>query len=159
MKGSIMINTEVLASINESVLCWLATVNEDGEPNVSPKEMFIAQDNEHILIANIASPNSVKNINANPAVCLSFINIFKQKGFKVKGSAKVIEPAQSSFQSKLLKLRTLGGEQFEIKSIIEIKVTSVVPIVAPSYGLIAGTTEEGQIKGAMDTYGVQSKNV
>jgi predicted pyridoxine 5'-phosphate oxidase superfamily flavin-nucleotide-binding protein len=158
MKG-IMLNQEAQNSINESVLCWLATASENGEPNVSPKEMFIANGNEHILIANIASPNSVKNIRSNPLVCVSFINVFKQKGFKVKGSAKVIEINNEEFQGKELILRTLGGEKFEIKSIIEILVSSFRPIVAPSYLMFPETTESSQVKQAMDTYGVQPKIV
>ena len=85
-----MLNTEVIKSINESVLCWLATANDKGEPNVSPKEMFISNGLKYILIANIASPKSVLNIYSNASECLSFIDVFKQKGFKVKGSAKII---------------------------------------------------------------------
>ena len=154
-----MLNQEVLESIRESILCWLATVNENGEPNVSPKEMFIANGTEHILIANIASPNSVRNIGVNSSVCLSFINIFKQKGFKVSGSAKLIEPADSDYSSKLSVLRTLGGDRFEIKSIIEIHVKQVFPVLAPSYNLFPETTESSQVQQAMDTYGVQPKSV
>lgn len=60
-----MLNQEIINSINDSVLCWLASANNDGEPNVSPKEMFIADGHEHFFIANIASPNSVSNIEAN----------------------------------------------------------------------------------------------
>ena len=66
-----MLNQDTINSINDSVLCWLATANENGEPNVSPKEMFIADGTERILIANIASPNSVRNIDANPSVFLN----------------------------------------------------------------------------------------
>lgn len=154
-----MLNQEVLNSINESVLCWLATANEKGEPNVSPKEMFISNGTNHILIANIASPESVRNIYSNSSVCLSFIDVFKQKGYKVKGSAKVIEKHNDEFQSKELVLRTLGGEKFKIKSIIEILVSNVSPIIAPSYLMFPETTESSQVQQAMDTYGVQPKIV
>ena len=154
-----MLNQEVLNSINESVLCWLATANEKGEPNVSPKEMFISNGSKHILIANIASPESIHNIYSNSAVCLSFVDVFKQKGFKVKGSAKVIEQSDAGFQSKKLVLRTLGGEKFEIKSIIEILVSTVMPIIAPSYWMFPEIKESSQVKQAMDTYGVQPKIV
>ena len=51
---------------DQFVLCWLATVSEKGVPNVSPKELFIFEREKQLLIANIASPQSVKNIRANP---------------------------------------------------------------------------------------------
>jgi len=56
---------------DQFVLCWLATVSEKGVPNVSPKELFIFEQEKQLLIANIASPQSVKNIRANPQVYVS----------------------------------------------------------------------------------------
>ncbi len=154
-----MLNQDVIKSINESVLCWLATVNEKNEPNVSPKEMFIADGSEHILIANIASPTSVRNIATQPAVCLSFINVFKQKGYKVNGQARVIEINDEDFSDKERLLKPLGGELFNIKSIIEIQVENITAVIAPSYWLMPETTEESQIKQAMNTYGVCTKKI
>ena len=111
--GCMMMNHEIQNSINECVLCWLATVSSNGMPNVSPKEMFVS-DGDHLMIANIASPVSVENIKSNKNVCVSFIDIFKQKGFKVKGKAIIIDEVQEIYQQKLKKLYQLGGEEFPI---------------------------------------------
>jgi len=151
-----MMNSEVQQSIKESVLCWLATVDSDGIPNVSPKEMFVSDGDNHILIANIASPSSIENIKANEKVCVSFINIFKQKGFKLKGTARVIDSSEEAYYSKLKLLQQLGGEGFPIKNIIIVSVSSVEPIIAPSYWLFPETTEETQIAQSMRTYGVRT---
>jgi uncharacterized protein len=62
--------------IDKVVLCWLATVNAHGAPNVSPKEIFALYDTQTFIIADIRSPNSVRNIIQNPKVCISFIDIF-----------------------------------------------------------------------------------
>ena len=75
-----MITREVIQSIEASVLCWLATVAPDGSPNVSPKEAFMHDGKGRIIIAHIASPQTVRNITSNPQVCLSFIDVFTQKG-------------------------------------------------------------------------------
>jgi predicted pyridoxine 5'-phosphate oxidase superfamily flavin-nucleotide-binding protein len=85
-----MITNEVKKYIDNSVLCWLATCSKDGEPNVSPKEMFTYKDENTLLIANIASPSSIANIQENPKVCVSFVEVFVQKGFKIKGNAIII---------------------------------------------------------------------
>ncbi|WP_313952801.1 pyridoxamine 5'-phosphate oxidase family protein [Accumulibacter sp.] len=37
-----MLTDDVLNYIKRSVLCWLATADADGAPNVSPKEVFCA---------------------------------------------------------------------------------------------------------------------
>ncbi|MEM6264941.1 MAG: pyridoxamine 5'-phosphate oxidase family protein [Bacteroidota bacterium] len=52
-------------SINRSVLCWLATASKEKIPNVSPKEIFTHFGGEKIIIANIASPQTVRNIHEN----------------------------------------------------------------------------------------------
>ena len=66
-------------------------------------------------------------------------------------------PEDSAFYSRLEALRTLGGEQFNIKSIIEVHVDKVTPILAPSYTLFKETTESSQVQQAMIAYGVQPR--
>ncbi|KZN12586.1 pyridoxamine 5'-phosphate oxidase family protein [Marinomonas sp. TW1] len=149
-----MLTEEVKKSIDESILCWLATVDDEGSPNCSPKEIFTHFGDSQVVIANIASPVSVKNIETNVAVCVSFVHVFKQKGFKLKGHAKYI-PAESAAYSEQLELvQSLAGESFPVKGIIVVEVLSTKQIIAPGYYLVPGTTEEGQVKNAKRAYGV-----
>lgn len=75
-----------------SVLCWLATVDDQGQPNVSPKEVWAIVDAQHVVVANIASPITVRNITQQPQVCLSFVDVWVQKGFKLQGTAQELLP-------------------------------------------------------------------
>ena len=92
-----MMDETVMRYAGTSVLCWLATVDPDGWPNVSPKEIFCAYDAHTLLIANIASPGSRANVRRHPAVCVSFVDVFIQKGFKLKGIATVVESTDDPF--------------------------------------------------------------
>lgn len=150
-----MINTEVKKYIEQSVLCWLATSNIKNEPNVSPKEIFTYKDDETLLIANLASPNSINNIIENPNVCVSFVDIFVQKGFKIKGIATLVDKNDTDFKRKVKPLIDLFTDQFPIKTVIEIKVTSIDSVQAPSYFLHPETTEQNQVESAMRTYKVR----
>ena len=150
-----MLTSEVKKYIDKSILCWLATCNKEHEPNVSPKELFTYQDDTTLLIANIASPNSINNIKDNPNVCVSFVDIFIQKGFKLKGNAKIIDKNDDGFEAKVKPLTDLFTDKFPIKSVIEIKVTQVDIIKAPSYFLFPDTTEKSQVESAMRTYKVK----
>ena len=150
------ITYEVKKYIEKSVLCWLATVDQHNEPNVSPKEMFALYDDSTILVANIASPNTVKNIQTNSNVCISFLDIFVQKGLKIKGTARIIDQSDITYYKKLRLLTDLFGDKFPIKSIIEIELRKIDKIIAPSYNISPETTEESQIESAMKTYKVQS---
>jgi uncharacterized protein len=145
-----MLDEEVIRYIEQSVLCWLATSDKDNFPNVSPKEMFTHFEDK-LVIANIASPNSIQNIQENNKVCVSFVDVFVQKGFKIKGQATIIYKNDSIFSLKVKPLTNLYSDKFPISAVIEIEVEI---IQAPSYFLFPEITEEQQIKSAMETYKV-----
>lgn len=145
---------DVLQSIDKSVLCWLATVSTDNAPNVSPKEVFKAWENNQLIIANIASPQSVRNIKANPAVCVSMIDIFIQKGYKLQGKAGIVTPKMDNFEGMEAALLEITKGQFPFRSIIQIRVDKISPIIAPSYFLFPEISEQDQIENAKKTYGI-----
>lgn len=155
-----MLTNAVKESIQNSVLCWLATASTTGEPNVSPKEMFTYWDDETILIAQIASPQSARNIRANPAVCISFVDIFVQKGFKLKGQASLLTDSHPDFSPKKQRLEALYGQKFPIFALFSVHITQVQPIIAPSYQFFPEeTTEASQIAAAKAQYAnIQSPN-
>ncbi|ESP92582.1 pyridoxamine 5'-phosphate oxidase family protein [Pseudoalteromonas luteoviolacea] len=149
-----MLTEKIKSSIKESVLCWLATVDEDGCPSVSPKEVFVCNRDTEILIANIASANSVKNIKNNDKVCVSFVDVFKQKGFQLYGKATYIAKNSDGFESVFSPIKPLTGDKYPVAGVIRITVLKAKPIVAPSYKLFPNITEEQQIESAKKTYGV-----
>ena len=150
-----MLNSETKSYIDKSILCWLATSDSENEPNVSPKEMFTYFGDNTLLIAHLASPNSINNIKDNPKVCVSFVDIFIQKGFKIKGLARLIDKQDKEFSEKVKPLTDLFTDNFPIKSVIEIDIKKVERIQAPSYFLYPDTTEQSQIESAMTTYKVK----
>ncbi|NUN68224.1 MAG: pyridoxamine 5'-phosphate oxidase family protein [Bacteroidetes bacterium] len=146
--------------IAASVLCWLATADADGLPNVSPKEMFFRHGDDRLLIAHIASPVTVRNIRQNPNVCVSMVDLFVQKGYKFTGTARITEQRDAEFAA----LQALFAEQFGsrfadlIRAVIAVTVTAAQPVIAPSYRFFPETTtEQGQIDQAMERYGVRPR--
>jgi len=138
------------------VLCWLATADEQGQPNVSPKEVFAVVDDQHLLIANIASPVSVRNIQHNPKVCVSLIDIFVQKGWKLIGHAQYVNALDDAFHAHAKPLLGMVGDQFKIQGVMVVEVVQARTILAPSYRFYPdSTTESGQIESAMKAYGVR----
>jgi hypothetical protein len=51
-------------------------------------------------------------------------------------------------------IHPMTGETFQVKGIFLVSVQSAKPIVAPSYYLVPGTTDESQIESSKRTYGV-----
>jgi hypothetical protein len=152
-----MLTDAVREAASRSVLCWLATVDAEGQPNVSPKEVWAIADDMHVVVANIASPRSARNIAQQPQVCLSFVDVFVQKGFKLMGTAREVLAADSEFSAWAAPLLSMVGQRYVIHSVLVIRVTSVAPIVAPSYRFYPyETTEASQVASAMRTYKVQA---
>ncbi len=150
-------NEEIRESIEKSVLCWLATSTLTGVPNVSPKEVFTTY-GDYIIIANIASPNTIKNIQRNANICISFIDIFIQKGFQIKGKAKIVKSDSPEYQELSKPLLKITSGKFPFQSITQIEIAHAKPIIAPKYLLYPETTEQQQIESALETYGVTKKS-
>ncbi len=149
-----IIDQRIKDFIDRSVLCWLATSNLDGQPNVSPKEMFYHYKDDYIIIPNIASPNTLKNIKANSKVCLSFVDIFLQKGYQLKGNAEIINKSDAEFGNMAEIFEKVLKGKFPYAQIFKIKVESAKEILAPTYMLYPETSEEDQIEAAKRTYGL-----
>ena len=117
-------------SARRSVLCWLATVDADGQPNVSPKEVWAIADDRHVVVA------------------------------KLQGVAREVPGNTPEFSDWAAPLQAMVGQRFTIQSVLVIRVTSVAPIVAPSYRFYPDeTTEISQVDAALRAYGVQQKGV
>ena len=150
-----MLTAEMQRDLENAVLCWLATVDVDGQPSVSPKEIFAPVTEEKIAVAMVASPQTVFNLRLNPKVCLSAIDPFRQRGWKVLGEGELVDEHHALFPAIHAVLAPIAGEKFPVRSAILITPTAVEPIIAPSYRLFPETTEEEMVKSAMRSYGIQ----
>ena len=152
-----LLNESVREAARRSVLCWLATVDAEGQPNVSPKEVWTIADDQHVVVAHIASPISARNIAQHPLVCLSFVDVFVQKGFKLLGRAREVLADDPEFATWAKPLLAMVGQRFTIHSVLVIQVQSVAAIVAPSYRFYPHeTTEASQVASARRQYGMGS---
>lgn len=153
-----LINEALRIDIAGSVLCWLATADASGRPNVSPKEIFAAFGDNQLVVADIASPVSVANITVNPQVCVSFVDIFRQRGFKIEGRAHLVERDRPRFAEVGTELLHMAGPDFPIRAVIVVEIEKVSRIWAPSYRLFPERSETGRMKAAFDAYGVEPKS-
>lgn len=84
----------------------------------------------------------------------SFIDILVQKGYQIKGKAKIIEKDDSEFLEREKILIEMTNGKFPFSSIIKININSAKQIIAPKYILYPETTENEQIINAKKTYGI-----
>lgn len=149
-----MLGPDAIELFRRAVLCWLATADGQGRPSVSPKEIFVPVSATEILIADIASPRSVRNIHGRAAVCVAAIDVFEQTGFQAYGEARVVDQADPGFEALAAPLRALAGPRFPVRAVIQVEVQMVSPILAPSLWMYPDTSSSERRAGVLSAYGV-----
>ena len=95
-------------------------------------------------------------IKVNQKICLSFVDVFVQKGFKVIGTATELKPSAPEYSRWVEPLLSMVGDRYPIHSVFVVKAVTVESIVAPSYRFYPlETNEESQIRSALRTYGLR----
>jgi len=133
-----MITKEIVKLLSEQKLGFVATVSPDGTPNLSPKGTIISLDKNTLAFADIRSPQTIRNLQNNPSVEINVVDPFARKGYRFKGTAKIISDGKKF--SKILSHYKSLGVTSPIKSIVIVKVKKVNEVTSPLYDL--GFTEE-----------------
>ena len=127
--------------VREQRLGYIATVCPDGTPNLSPKGTTAVWDDDHLVFADIRSPQSVHNIEHNPSIELNVIDPLVRKGYRFKGKGSV-HRAGEVFRRGCQMYRDMGLA-LEIRAVVLIHVVRALPLISPAYD--RGQTEE-QVK-------------
>ena len=73
------LDADMKAIIRRTMLCFAATINADGSPNLSPKSTLRVHDDDHLLFADIASPGTVANLRHDPRIEINCVDIFARQ--------------------------------------------------------------------------------
>jgi predicted pyridoxine 5'-phosphate oxidase superfamily flavin-nucleotide-binding protein len=136
-----------LTALNKLVL---QTVPADPSPTIYRQGSTL----DRIVVADVASTNTVRNIRSHPSACASLIDVFRQCGFKVVGAAMVIGPEEPDFRAVEADLLRMAESDFPTRHLISIQIERVSRIWAPSYALFPGRTERERMQSVYETYGV-----
>ncbi|MGC8492696.1 MAG: pyridoxamine 5'-phosphate oxidase family protein [Syntrophobacteraceae bacterium] len=72
-------------------MAWVATASPDGVPNTTPKGTVQVLDDEHIIFADLFSGKTRENLQKNPKVAVTVLDMEKFKGFQFKGTAQLVD--------------------------------------------------------------------
>ena len=126
--------------ISEQKLGFVASVDADGAPNLSPKGTFLVRDDEHIMFGEIRSPGTVRNVTERPRVEVNFVDPIVRKGIRIKGEARLVAKPSEEFDQLEPQFREVWGELCDnFRAIVMIKVDKAAPLTSPAYDM--GTSE------------------
>lgn len=126
--------------IKENTIGMVATVTPDGAPAVSPKATMVILDDTHIAFSDIRSPQTARNIKANPAVELNFIDVFRRQACRVKGTAVYHAKGEDGFNALSHHFTPWDYLADRIRGYVVVEVTKAQHILSPPYD--AGADEE-----------------
>jgi predicted pyridoxine 5'-phosphate oxidase superfamily flavin-nucleotide-binding protein len=132
------ISDEIKHFLERQKLGFVATISPDNTPNVSPKGTILAWDDEHLIFADIKSPQTISNLENNPSVEINVINPILRKGYRFKGKGMILKDNEEF--SKILKFYEQKGTKSKINAVVMVKVDTLSEVTSPLYDL--GFSEE-----------------
>jgi len=133
------LTAEARRVVEEQRLGFVATVNVDGTPNLSPKGTVTVLDDDRLMFADIRSPRTVENLRHNPGVEINVVDPFSRKGYRFRGRATVLDDGPGF--AELLAFYRARGSTNPIESIVIVEVERAEPILSPSYDQGLSETE------------------
>jgi hypothetical protein len=109
----------------EQKLGFAATVCPDGTPNLSPKGTTTVWDDEHLLFADIWSPQTVRNLDGNPCIEINVVDPIVRKGYRFNGRARLHSDGDI-FERGLALLRDRGydARRERVKTIVLVRAST-----------------------------------
>ena len=83
-----ILTDEMRRLIEEQRLCYVATADAVGAPNLSAKGTLVVWDANTLAFADIRSPRTVANLRVNPRIEVNVVDPIARKGYRFKGTAE-----------------------------------------------------------------------
>jgi predicted pyridoxine 5'-phosphate oxidase superfamily flavin-nucleotide-binding protein len=136
-----VLTEDMKAIVLEQRLGFHATVSADGRPNLSPKGTTTVYDDQHLLFADIRSPQTIANLRRNPAIEVNVVDPVLRRGYRFRGSATIHEEGTVYERGlALLAERGVAVTPEQIRAIVLIAVDEAEALTSPAYD--SGASED-----------------
>ena len=128
-----LLDPDVRAVVAAQRLCFAATVSPAGEPNLSPKGTIRIEDDQHLWFLDIASPATVRNLRANPAIELNVVDPISRRGYRFRGTAMLHPPGDPVFEGAVERIAREEGVRYHADTVVRVRVRETRPLWSPGY--------------------------
>lgn len=140
--------------IESAKLAFVATVCEDGSPNLSPKESLLVYGDEHLVFMHMASPTTVADLRRDPRIEVNVVDFLKRRGYRFKGTAQLRPPGDEVYEWLRRWVIETQGPRCPCREAVLIRVERALPIGSPGY-LFADAHEPELIRTWSGIYGLR----
>lgn len=134
-----LISQRIVDFLDAQKLGYVATVSKNNFPNLSPKGTIIGWDEHTLAFADIRSPDTISNLESNPALEISVIDPLTRRGFLFKGQARILRNGE--LYDEILRYYRDKGIKSPINAIVLVNVTDVEDVLSPLYDLGVSESE------------------
>jgi predicted pyridoxine 5'-phosphate oxidase superfamily flavin-nucleotide-binding protein len=134
-----MLTEEMKSIIATYPLGFVASVNRDGTPNLSPKGTFVALNDKQLVFGHIRSPGTMGNIAERPVIEINFLDVLSRKAVRIRGRAFMFRSSAPEFTELFAALSGWKGYTEMMKAVVRVDIDTASLILSPAYDL--GHTE------------------
>jgi uncharacterized protein len=134
-----MLTDEMKSIIGTYPLGFVASVNEDGTPNLSPKGTFVVLNDTQLVFGHIRSPGTMANIARRPAIEVNFLDVLARKAVRLRGRARMFSGSAPEFAPLFAALAGWKGYTELMKAVVRVDIETASLILSPAYDI--GHTE------------------
>jgi len=134
-----MLTDEMKSIIGTYPLGFVASVNEDGTPNLSPKGTFVVLNDTQLAFGHIRSPGTMANIATRPTIEVNFLDVLARKAVRLRGRAHMFSRSAPEFAQLFAALTGWKGYTELMKAVVRVDIETATLILSPAYDI--GHTE------------------
>jgi predicted pyridoxine 5'-phosphate oxidase superfamily flavin-nucleotide-binding protein len=118
--------------VREQRLAFVASVDADGTPSLSPKATLRVSDDDHLAYLDIASPGTRANIAANPIVEVNVVDHILRRGYRFRGRARFLSEG-TQYSEAMQLFGAHSALLARAKGVVVIHVLRALPLLSPAY--------------------------
>src|SRR4026209_2405627 len=130
LPGMGILTPDMKRVVEEQRLGFVATVDADGTPNLSPKGTTAVWDDDHLVFTNIRSPGTIANLRLNASVEVNVVDPFLRKGYRFKGVGPVLGSG-ALYDQAIDFYRRRESLVSAIREVVMVRVHKAQPIDSP----------------------------
>lgn len=127
-----MITPDMRALVDRQRLGFVATVNADGTPNLSPKGTVLVWDDTHLLWVDIRSSRTIRNLRERSATEINVVDPLTRKGYRFRGTCRVIDDGAELEEIRAF-YRDVRKVSNPIRHAVLVTVEAAEEVTSPSY--------------------------
>jgi predicted pyridoxine 5'-phosphate oxidase superfamily flavin-nucleotide-binding protein len=110
--------------VESEKICFVATADQRGKTNVSPKGSIYVVDDETLAFADLYSQKTRANLKVNPNIALAVVDLKVLKGYQFRGKAELLEEG-NIYNDVVCYLQTLPMKLPDPQYVVKIKIEEI----------------------------------